>query len=261
VKITNLRLNQFRKIVKVMMDLQGKVAIITGASRGIGKAIAELLGRAKAAVVVNYFNQAAKAQEVVETINQEGGKAIAVQGDMSKVSEIESLFTTTKEHFGQIDIVVNNAGRGFFKPHVEITEAEFDSIFNLNTKGAFFVMQQAAKYLTDGGRIVNIITSGTKSPMPDGGLYVGSKGASELFAISLSKELGPRGITVNNVSPGVTATDGLVLPTDALEELKMYTPLGRLGEPSDVANVVAFLVSQQGSWVNSQTIQANGGIV
>jgi 3-oxoacyl-[acyl-carrier protein] reductase len=243
------------------LNLKGKVAIITGASRGIGRAIAELLGRAKAAVVVNYANQAAKAEEVVETINQEGGSAIAVQGDMSKVPEIESLFATAKKHFGQIDIVVNNAGRGFFKPHAEITEAEFDSIFNLNTKGAFFVMQQAAKYITDGGRIINIITSGTKSPMPAGGLYVGSKGALELFAVSLSKELGSRGITVNNVSPGVTATDGLVLPPPALEELKMYTPLGRLGEPNDVANVVAFLVSQQGSWVNSQTIQANGGIL
>ncbi|MGL5794528.1 MAG: SDR family NAD(P)-dependent oxidoreductase, partial [Waterburya sp.] len=122
------------------LNLKGKVAIITGASRGIGRAIAELLGRAKAAVVVNYVNQAAQAEEVVEIINQQGGKAIAIQGDMSKVAEIESLFTKTKKYFGQIDIVVNNAGRGFFTPHSEITEAEFDSIFNLNTKGTFFVM-------------------------------------------------------------------------------------------------------------------------
>jgi 3-oxoacyl-[acyl-carrier protein] reductase len=243
------------------MNLNGKVAIITGASRGIGKAIAELLGRAKAAVVVNYARQADKAEEVVKTINQEGGSAIAVQGDMSKVSDIESLFATAKKHFGQIDIVVNNAGQGLFKPHTEITEAEFDALFNLNTKGAFFVLQQAAKHINDSGRIVNIITSGTKSPMPAGGLYVGSKGASELFAVSLSKELGARNITVNNVSPGVTETDGLVLPTPALEMLKQQTPLGRLGEPNDVAKVVAFLVSQQGSWVNSQTIQANGGIL
>jgi 3-oxoacyl-[acyl-carrier protein] reductase len=242
------------------LNLKGKVAIITGASRGIGRAIAELLGRAKAAVVVNYANQAAKAEEVVKIINQEGGNAIAIQGDMSQVAEIESLFNTTKKHFGQIDIVVNNAGRGFFKPHSEITEAEFDSIFNLNTKGAFFVLQQAAKHITNGGRIVNIITTGTKNPMPAGGLYVGSKGASELFAVSLSKELGARNITVNNVSPGVTATDGLKLPPPALEELKQQTPLGRLGEPHDVAKVVGFLVSQQGSWVNSQTIQADGGI-
>jgi 3-oxoacyl-[acyl-carrier protein] reductase len=243
------------------LNLKGKVAIITGASRGIGKAIAELLGRAKAAVVVNYANQAAKAEEVVKTINQEGGSAIAVQGDMSKVGEIESLFTTAKEHFGQIDIVVNNAGQGLFKPHTEITEAEFDSIFSLNAKGAFFVMQQAAKHINNGGRIVNIITTGTKNPMSTGGLYVGSKGASELFAVSLSKELGDRNITVNNVSPGVTVTDGLKLPPPALEELKQQTPLGRLGEPHDVAKVVGFLVSQQGSWVNSQTIQANGGIL
>lgn len=243
------------------VNLQGKVAIITAASRGIGRAIALILGKAKAAVVVNYVNQTAKASEVVETINQEGGRAIAIQGDMSKVPEIESLFNTTKENFGQIDIVVNNAGRGFFKPHAEITEAEFDSIFSLNAKGAFFVMQQAAKHIIDGGRIVNISTSGTKNPMPEGGLYVGSKGALELFGISLSKELGTRGITVNNVSPGVTVTDGLVLPASALEELKLSTPLGRLGEPSDVAKVVAFLVSEEGRWVNSQTIQANGGII
>jgi 3-oxoacyl-[acyl-carrier protein] reductase len=243
------------------MNLQGKVAIITGASRGIGRAIAELLGKAKATVVVNYANQIAKAEEVVATIHQAGGQAIAVPGDMSKVAEIEALFTIAKEHFGQIDIVVNNAGLGFFKPHAEITEAEFDHIFSLNTKGAFFVMQQAAKHINDGGRIVNISTSGTRNPMPAGGLYVGSKGASELFAISLSKELGSRGITVNNVSPGVTATDGLALSTPTLEELKLITPLGRLGEPSDVAHVVAFLVSEAGSWVTSQTIQANGGII
>lgn len=243
------------------VNLQGKVAIITAASRGIGRAIALILGKAKAAVVVNYVNQTAKASEVVATINQAGGRAIAIKGDMSKVPEIESLFNTTKENFGQIDIVVNNAERGFFKPHAEITEAEFDSIFSLNAKGAFFVMQQAAKHIIDGGRIVNISTSGTKNPMPEGGLYVGSKGALELFGISLSKELGTRGITVNNVSPGVTVTDGLVLPASALEELKLSTPLGRLGEPSDVAKVVAFLVSEEGRWVNSQTIQANGGII
>lgn len=243
------------------MNLQGKVAIVTGASRGIGKAIAELLGRAKAAIVVNYVSQSTKAEEVVANINRGGGSAIAVRGDMSQVNEIQSLFATAREHFGRIDIVVNNAGRGFFKPYTEITEAEFDLIFRINTKGAFFVMQQAAKHLADGGRIVNIVTSGTKNPMPAGGLYVGSKGASELFAVSLSKELGTRGITVNNVSPGVTATDGLIIPNPILEELKQQTPLGRLGKPQDVANVVAFLVSQQGGWVNSQTIQANGGIL
>ena len=242
------------------MNFAGKVAIITGASRGIGRAIAEKLGQAQARVVVNYANQAAKAEEVVETIEQTSGSAVSIQGDMSQVAEIETLFNTTIEQFGQVDIVVNNAGQGLFKPHLEITEAEFDSILNLNTKGAFFVMQQAAKHINDGGRIVNIITSGTQKPMPAGGLYVGSKAASELFAISLSKELGDRDITVNNVSPGVVTTDGLQLPPPALEELKQHTPLGRLGKPNDIANVVAFLVSEQGGWVNSQTIQANGGI-
>ncbi len=243
------------------MSLEGKVAIVTGASRGIGRAIAEQLAAEGATVVVNYASQAERAREVVESIEQAGGSAIALQGDLSKVADIEALFAKTKERFGHVDIVVNNAGVGLFKPHAEVTEAEFDHIFNLNAKGTFFVLQQAARHVADGGRIVNIVTGGTKMPIPSGGLYAGSKGASELFALSLSKELGARGVTVNNVSPGVTQTDGLVLPQPALEQLKQQTPLGRLGEPHDIASAVVFLVSPQGGWINSQTIQVNGGIL
>ena len=243
------------------MSLKGKVAIVTGASRGIGRAIAEQLAAEGATVVVNYASQAEKAREVVESIEQAGGSAIALQGDLSKVVDIEALFAKTKERFRHVDIVVNNAGVGLFKPHTEVTEAEFDHLFNLNAKGTFFVLQQAARHVTDGGRIVNIVTGGTKMPMPAGGLYAGSKGASELFALSLSKELGARGVTVNNVSPGVTQTDGLVMPQPALEQLKQQTPLGRLGEPHDIASAVVFLVSPQGGWINSQTIQVNGGIL
>jgi len=243
------------------MSLQGKVTIVTGASRGIGQAIAKSLATAGATVVVNYASQVAKAQAVVEEIEQAGGEALALGGDMSKLAEIEALFTRTKELYGHIDIVVHNAGIGLFKPHAEVTEAEFDQLFNLNAKGTFFILQQAARHISDGGRIVNIVTGGTKLPMPAGGLYAGSKAASELFALCLSKELGARGVTVNNVSPGVTQTDGLILPPPALEQLKQQTPLGRLGEPNDIANLVAFLVSEPGGWITSQTIQANGGIL
>ena len=243
------------------MSLKGKVAIVTGASRGIGQAIALTLATAGATVVVNYVSQVAKAQAVVAEIEQAGGEATAMSGDLSKLAEIEALFVKTKELYGHIDIVVHNAGIALFKPHAEVTEAEFDQLFHLNAKGTFFILQQAARHICDGGRIVNIVTGSTKLPMPAGGLYAGSKAASELFALCLSKELGARGVTVNNVSPGVTQTGGLILPPLVLEQLKQQTPLGRFGEPNDIANLVAFLVSEEGGWITSQTIQANGGLL
>lgn len=254
-----------------MASLTGKVAIVTGSSRGIGRAIAERLGRDGANVVVNYLNNKEKALEIVSKIETFGSQAMsgdkslrayAVQGDMSKLADIERLFKEALNHFGRIDIVVNNVGVGIFKPHAEITEEEFDSTFALNTKGAFFILQQAARTIADGGRIVNISVAGTAMPFALAGLNNGSRAATDQFTLSLSKELGARGITANNVALGLTRTEGLgESAPPMMEQVRQQIPLGRLGEPEDIADVVAFLCSHDSRWITSQTIRATGGLV
>ncbi len=246
-----------------MTSLSSKVAIVTGSSRGIGRAIAERLGRDNAKVVINYLNNKEKALEIVSKIETFGSQAIAVQGDMSKLPDIERLFKEALNHFGRIDIVVNNVGVGIFKPHAEITEEEFDRTFALNTKGAFFILQQASQNIADNGRIVNISVAGTVMPIAFAGLNNGSRAATDQFTLSLSKELGARGITANNVAIGLTRTDGLNEnpPPDLREKYIPKIPLGRLGEPEDIADVVAFLCSHDGRWITSQTIRADGGLV
>ena len=246
-----------------MAPLTDKVAIVTGSSRGVGRAIAERLGRDGASVVVNYASNQDKALEVVHSITSFGAQAIAIQGDMSKLADIERLFTEAKNKFGHIDIVVNNAGVGIFKPHAEISEEEFDSTLALNTKGAFFILQQAARHVTDNGRIVNISVAGTATPFALAGLNNGSRAAADQFTMSLGKELGSRGITANNVALGLTRTEGLEKspPHEIREKVESQIPLGRLGEPEDIADIVAFLCSHDGRWITSQTIRATGGLV
>lgn len=245
-----------------MTSLSGKVAIVTGSSRGIGRAIAERLGRDNANVVINYLNNKEKALEIVSKIETFGSQAIAVQGDMSKLADIERLFKEALNHFERIDIVVNNVGVGIFKPHAEITEEEFDRTFALNTKGAFFILQQASQNIADGGRIVNISVAGTVMPFALAGLNNGSRAATDQFTLSLSKELGARGITANNVALGLTRTEGLgESAPPMMEQVRQQIPLGRLGEPEDIADVVAFLCSHDGRWITSQTIRATGGLV
>jgi 3-oxoacyl-[acyl-carrier protein] reductase len=244
-----------------MSSLKGKVAIVTGSSRGIGRAIAEHLGKEGANVVVTYVGNRDKALEVVAAIKASGSEAIAIQVDMRNIAEIRSLFQKTLEHFGKLDILVNNAaGKNIFKLTAQMTEEEYDGMFEI-TKGVYFALQQAAQHIADGGRIVSLSTSGTVMPIPTAGAYSGCKAAIEQFSTCLAKEVGGRGITVNTISPGVTETDGLVLNQEQVNQLIAQTPLGRLGKPNDVASAVALLVSDEAHWITGQMIRANGGIV
>jgi 3-oxoacyl-[acyl-carrier protein] reductase len=250
-----------RKEVCEVGTLDGKVAIVTGASRGIGRAVAERLGRDGARVVVNYVQNAGKAQEVVEAVEASGGQAVAVQADIGRLEDVRRLFHTAEERFGGVDVVINNASVSVFKPHAEVSEEEFDQVFGLIARGTFFALQEAANRLRDGGRIVNISSGGTVTGGPGAGLYLGAKAAVEQFSLALAKELGPRGIRVNAVLPGLTDTDGMIMPPEAIEQAVDRTPMGRLGQPEDVADVVAFLVGEDGRWMTGQLVRAGGGLM
>jgi len=242
-----------------MRVLKGKVAIVTGSSSGIGRAIAERLAQDGATVVVNYHAREEKAREVAAGIQASGGAAAVIQADMSRVAEAQRLVQETVHQFHRLDILVNNAGRFIPKKLVETTEAEFDAIVALNAKGPYFAMQAAAKVLSDGGRIVNISSALTHLKFPGATAHLGSKAALEQYGKGLAQELASRGITVNTVLPGFTDTGVLTEPYRNMGE--QLSPFKRLGLPSDVADVVAFLVSEQARWLTGQTIQAGGGIV
>lgn len=242
--------------------LKGKVALVTGASRGIGRAIAERLGRDGAAVVLNYASNAGEAQKVAAQIESSGGKAFAIQADVGHVSEIVRLFDATIARFGKLDILVNNAGIMSINPVSAVTETEFDRIFAVNVKGTFFACQQAATRLSEGGRIINLSSSTTMRVMPTYGVYVATKGAVEQLTRSLAKELGPRSITVNVISPGPTETE-LFKNGKTPEQILQFaraSAFGRLGQPMEIAEVVAFLASEAAGWVTGQNIRVNGGI-
>jgi len=242
-----------------MRSLSGKVAIVTGASNGIGRAIAERLAEDGAIVVVNYSKNSEKAQQVVVGIQAKGGKALAVQTDMSQVAEARRLVIDTVKQFNRLDILVNNAGKFMPKPLDDTTEEEFDSVIALNAKGPYFAMQEAAKVLKDGGRIVNISTGGTHLHFPGATAYLGSKAALEQYTKGLAQELAPKGVTVNTVSPGFTETG---MMTEEYRQIGIQlTPMKRLGVPKDIADVVAFIVSEEARWLTGQTIQVGGGIV
>ncbi|MDH4086828.1 MAG: glucose 1-dehydrogenase [Nitrospira sp.] len=242
-----------------MKELSGKVAIVTGASNGIGRAIAERLAEDGAIVVVNYSKSSEKAQQVVVGIQGKGGKALAVQTDMSQVAEARRLVIDTVKQFNRLDILVNNAGKFMPKPLDETTEEEFDSVIALNAKGPYFAMQEAAKVLKDGGRIVNISTGGTHLHFPGATAYLGSKAALEQYTKGLAQELASKGVTVNTVSPGFTETG---MMTEEYRQIGIQlTPMKRLGVPKDIADVVAFIVSEEARWLTGQTIQVGGGIV
>jgi 3-oxoacyl-[acyl-carrier protein] reductase len=239
--------------------LSGKVAIVTGSSKGIGRAIAERLAENGAIVVVNYAKSAEQAQHVAAGIHAKGGKAVAVQADMSRVGDARRLVLDAAKQFGRLDILVNNAGKFLPKLLADTTESEFDYLIALHAKGPYFAMQEAAKILKDGGRIVNISTEGTHQTFRGATAHLGSKAALEQYTKGLAQELAPRGITVNAVSPGITDTGEL---TEPYRQLGMQlSPFKRLGLPKDIADVVAFVVSDDARWLTGQTIHAGGGMV
>ncbi len=244
------------------MTLDGKVALVTGASRGIGRAIAERLSHEGAAVVINYVRNADDALKLVGQIEASGGRALAVQADVGQVSEIVRLFDAALAHFGKLDILVNNAGIMFNKPVSTVTEAEFDHIFAVNVKGTFFACQQAATRLVEGGRIINFSSTTTVMMLPTYGSYVATKGAVEQLTRSLAKELGPRRITVNVVSPGPTDTELFKIgkTEEQRQSLAQASAFGRLGQPSEIAEVVAFLASDAANWMTGQNVRVNGGV-
>ncbi|KZS46435.1 3-ketoacyl-ACP reductase [Paenibacillus glucanolyticus] len=244
-------------------SLIGKVAIVTGASRGIGREIAIALAENGAKVVINYANSPAKAEEVVSSIKLRGGEAVAIQADISQVAEIEMLFRQTLEVYGGMDILVNNAGIMTTKPIASMTEEDFDKQFAINVKGTYFAIQQAFQHMNSGGRIINFSTSVAGQMFPSYSVYAGTKGAVEQFTRQLAKEFGPKGITINAVAPGPIHTE-LFMEGKSEEQIAGIVNMnafGRLGEPDDVAGVALFLAGEESKWITGQTLRVNGGFV
>lgn len=242
-----------------MASLSGKVAIITGASGGIGRAIAERLAKDGATVVINYGRSAEEAENLVQFIKANGGQSLAVQADISKRADIRNLFQQTIDKFGQLDILVNNAGIANAAPVAEVTEDQFDQVF-ANVRGVLFTLQEAARQINNGGRIVNVSSSTTLYPAAGLAVYIASKAAVNSFTEVLALELGERGITVNSVVPGPT-TPGMFAkrPIEEQQAAAASSPFGRIGRAEDIADVVAFLVSEESRWITGQHIVANGG--
>jgi 3-oxoacyl-[acyl-carrier protein] reductase len=243
--------------------LNGKTAIVTGSSRGIGAAIAKHLAAEQANVVVNYVNGKAEAESVVSKITAAGGRAISVQADVSTSAGAKTLFDATEAKYGPADILVNNAGIILYKPLAAVTEEEYDKLFAINVKGTFLTCKLAATRLKDDGAIINFSSSTTVMMLPTYSTYVATKGAVEQMSHIFAKEMGARKIRVNVVSPGPTDTD--MFNTGKSEEdikrLSSLAALGRLGTPDDIAKVVTWLVSDEAAWITGQNIRANGGTV
>ncbi len=247
-----------------MSKLAGKVAVVTGASKGIGASIAEHFGAAGASVVVNYSSSKAGADAVVKKIVANGGKAIAVQGDVSKQEDIVRLFAETKKAYGKLDILVNNAGIYDFKPLGEISTEHFHKQFNLNVLGLILTTQEAVKLIgEEGGSIINISSLVGQMPAATGSVYSATKAAVDSLAVSLSQELGPKKIRVNSLNPGMVETEGLhavgFAESDFRKHVEATTPLGRIAKPEDIATAAVFFASDDAGWVTGQTLVLSGG--
>ncbi len=251
---------------KEMNSLTGKVAIVTGASKGIGAAIAKALATAGAGVAVNYSAGKEGAERTVSEITRSGGKAIAIRADVSKAADVKHLFEETKKAFGAVDVLVNNAGVFQFGPFDAITEAEFHREFDTNVLGTMLVTQEALKYFPrSGGSIINISSIASENPVPNSTLYAATKGAIDTITMALSKELGPRHIRVNTVAPGQTDTEGTrrigYVGSPEADAGVAATPLGaRFGRPDEIAPVVVFLASDDAAWITGERISASGGL-
>jgi 3-oxoacyl-[acyl-carrier protein] reductase len=246
----------------LMQILQDKVAIVTGASRGIGAHIATMLAQAGAKVIVNYADNQLAADKVVSAIEQAGGSAFAVQADVSRPAQATALFDAAIARFGKVDILVNNAGILFSKKLQDTGDDEFDRIFSINVKGVFNLLRESATRLQDGGRIVNISNSMTRMLMPVYGAYAATKCALEQLTRTFAKEVGARNITVNAISPGPTNTPLFHQgkPEAVVKHLASMAAFGRIGEPEDIARVVRFLSSDEAGWITGQNLPANGGL-
>ncbi len=245
--------------------LAGKVAVVTGASKGIGAAIAKQLATEGAVVVVNYASSREGADRVVAEINASGSKAVAVQANMAKKPEIERLFAETGKNFGRLDILVNNAGVYEFSPLESVTEEQFHKHYDLNVLGLILASQAALKLFdAAGGSIINISSIASVKGFPDAAIYSGTKGAVDAITRSLARELGPRGIRVNAISPGMVETEGThsagITESDMRKQVEAQTPLGRIGQPRDIANTAVFLASGDSSWITGETFIISGGL-
>ena len=247
-----------------MSKLAGKVAVVTGASKGIGASIAEHLGAAGASVVVNYSSSKAGADAVVAKITSKGGKAIAVQGDVSKQEDIVRLFKETIAAYGKVDILVNNAGIFDFKPLEAITPEHFHSQFDLNVLGLLLTTQEAVKHIgPEGGSIINISSIVGQMAVATASVYSATKAAVDAITVSLSQELGPKKIRVNSLNPGMVETEGLhavgFAESDFRKHVEATTPLGRIAQPQDIATAAVFFASDDAGWVTGQTLLLAGG--
>src|SRR6266567_2115495 len=244
--------------------LTGKVAVVTGASKGIGAGIAKQLAAEGAAVVVNYASSKEGADQVVNEITALGGKAIAVQGDVAKTEDIEHLFAEANKVFGRLDILINNAGIYRFAPLEEVTEDEFHREFNTNVLGLLLATKEAMKHFGNGGgSVINISSVASKSPTPTAVVYSATKGAVDTITRVLAKELGPKNIRVNAINPGGVETEGVhsmgISGSEFEKQMVARTPLGRLGQPDDIASVAVFLASAASGWMTGETIAVGGG--
>ena len=249
-----------------MSRLSGKIAVVTGASKGIGAGIAKGLAAEGAAVVVNYASSKDGAERVVADIKGKGGKAIAVQGDVAKTADVKKVFAETKQAFGRLDILVNNAGVYYsFLPLEEVTEEDFHRHFNVNVLGLLLATREAAKLFGDeGGSVINIGSAVTELNSPNTVVYTATKGAVDAVTRVLAKELGPRKIRVNSINPGLVDTEGThamgVIGNDFEKQFVAQTPLGRTGQPDDIAPVAVFLASDESRWVTGDTLVVSGGL-
>jgi 3-oxoacyl-[acyl-carrier protein] reductase len=247
-----------------MSDLKGKVAVVTGASKGIGAGIAKSLAGAGAAVVVNYASSKEGADRVVAEIKAKGGKAIAVKGDVAKSADVRHLFEETRKAFGAVDVLVNNAGIYKFQPLAEVTEDDFHRQFNINVLGTLLATQEAAKHFgPNGGSVINVSSVASEDNVATASVYSATKGAVDTLSRVLAAELGPRNIRVNVLAPGGVETEGThaagVIGSDFEKAIIARTPLGRFGQPDDIARVAVFLASDDSRWLTGERLRASGG--
>ena len=247
-----------------MSKLKGKVAVVTGASKGIGAAIAKSLATEGASVVVNYASSKAGADAVVAEIVASGGKAVVVGGDVSKAGEAKGIIDAAIKHYGRLDVLVNNSGVYEFAPLGQITEEQFHRIFNINVLGTLLTTQAASEHLGEGGSVINIGSVVSSLTPPDSAVYTGTKGAIDAITGVLAKELAPRKIRVNSINPGLVVTEGThsagIVGSEFESNTVAQTPLGRSGQVDDIASVAAFLASEDSKWLTGERISASGGL-